>query len=129
MKTSWDPGAKASFRQIARYINSRFGRKTRQKFIQEVKDMEDNLKRTPNLGSIDPLFSDRPIAYRSVVINGLSKMVYYVKDDTIRIAAFWDTRQEPNEQRDQTIARIESDESRERKTEGQPAAQAEQVKE
>ena len=91
--------------------------------------MEDNLKRTPNLGSIDPLFSDRPIAYRSVVINGLSKMVYYVKDDTIRIAAFWDTRQEPNEQRDQTIARIESDESRERKTEGQPAAQAEQVKE
>ena len=58
MKTSWDPGAKDSFREIR----------------------------------------DRTIAYRSVIVNGLSKMVYYIKDDTIRIVAFWDTRQEPEAQ-------------------------------
>lgn len=98
MKTSWDPGAKDSFREIARYIKMRFGRKARQNFMQEVKDMENSLKRSPNLGSIDPLFRDRTIAYRSVIVNGLSKMVYYIKDDTIRIAAFWDTRQEPEAQ-------------------------------
>ena len=34
-----------------------------------------------------------------------------VSDDILYIAGFWDTRCEPNEQRDQTIARIESDES------------------
>ena len=95
MKTSWAPNARASFRQIARYINSRFGRKARLNYVQEVKDMEGRLKQSPNLGFIDPLFCDSPIAYRSIIINGLSKMVYYIKDDTIRIAAFWDTRQEP----------------------------------
>ena len=95
MKTSWDPGAKASFRQIARYINKRFGRKARQNFIREVKDVENHLILSPNLGSIAPLFSDRSIAYRSVVINGLSKMVYFIDGDIIYIAAFWDTRCEP----------------------------------
>lgn len=101
MKTSWDPGAKTSFRQIARYINMRFGRKARKNFMQEVKDMENSLKRSPNLGHIDSLFLGRPIAYRSIIINGLSKMVYYVKDDTIRIVAFWDVRREPVAQAEQ----------------------------
>lgn len=101
MITIWDPNAKASFRQIARYINSRFVRKARQNYVQEVKDMEGRLKQSPNIGSIDPLFRDRSIAYRSIIINGLSKMVYYVKDDTIRIAAFWDTRQDPTAQASQ----------------------------
>ena len=49
----------------------------------------------PNIGTIDPLFSDRTEVYRSVIIDGLSKMVYFIKEDTIYIAAFWDCRQEP----------------------------------
>ena len=53
---------------------------------------------SPNLGSIDPLFADRPVAYRSIIINGLSKMVYRVDDDVIHIVGFWDTRQEPEAQ-------------------------------
>ena len=28
----------------------------------------------------------------------LNKIVYYIKDDTIRIAAMWDTRREPKAQ-------------------------------
>lgn len=48
-----------------------------------------------NLGSIDPHFSERGNVYRSVIVDRLSKLVYYVKEDTIRIAAFWDCRQEP----------------------------------
>ena len=56
------------------------------------------LKKSPNVGAIDPLFVDRPIAYRSIIINGLSKMVYYIDGDIIRIAAFWDTRREPQAQ-------------------------------
>lgn len=34
-------------------------------------------------------------AYRSIVVGGLSKMVYVVEGETIYIAAFWDCRQEP----------------------------------
>jgi len=50
------------------------------------------------LAPFDPLFADRPVAYRSIIINGLSKMVYRVDDDVIHIVGFWDTRQEPEAQ-------------------------------
>ena len=102
MKTKWNHKARASYRQIARYINTRFGRKARQDFIQRVDEMVERLQHHPNLGSIDPLYADRSVAYRSVNINGLSKMVYRVEDDIIYIAAFWDCRREPQNQAEQT---------------------------
>ena len=92
MKSHWDPKAKAALRQVARYINMRFGRKARQDFMQRVKEKEAQLKCTPNIGLIDPLFEDRPHAYRSVIINGLNKLVYRIDGDTIYIVGFWDTR-------------------------------------
>ena len=98
MNIRWDPDAKASFRQIARYINTRFGRSARQRFLQKVKDTERLIKHSPNIGPIDSLFSSRPATYHSVVINGLSKMVYRIDDDIIHIVGFWDTRQEPEAQ-------------------------------
>ena len=55
----------------------------------------------PNIGPIEPLFDACPIAYRSIIINGLSKMVYYIDDETIYIVAFWDTRREPQSQAQQ----------------------------
>jgi plasmid stabilization system protein ParE len=102
MKTKWHPRAQASYRQVARYINTKFGRKARQDFILKVKDMERQLKQSPNIGQIDPLYADRAKTYRSVIINGLNKMVYYIDSDTIWIAGFWDTRQEPEAQAEQT---------------------------
>ena len=101
MKTNWDTKAKDSLRQIARYINAKFGKKARVDFMQKVKDTELLLRRSPNVGQIDPLFDGRTIAYRSVVINGLNKMVYRVDGDIIYIVAFWDTRREPKEQANQ----------------------------
>ena len=79
----------------------RFGRKARQDFMQRVKDKEALLKRTPNIGKIDPLFEDRPMAYRSVIINGLNKLVYRVEGDTIHIVGFWDTRMDDEDQASQ----------------------------
>jgi plasmid stabilization system protein ParE len=101
MKTQWDPKAKAALRQVARYINMRFGRKARQDFMQKVKDKETQLKRSPGIGLIDPLFEDRPQAYRSVIINGLNKLVYRVEGDTIHIVGFWDTRMDDEDQASQ----------------------------
>ena len=58
---------------------------------------------SPNIGSIDSLYADRPITYRSIIINGLSKMVYRIDDDIIHIVGFWDCRQEPKGQAAQTV--------------------------
>ena len=98
MKTIWDPRAKESLRQIARYINAKFGCEARKDFIQEVRDTENILKQNPSIGFVDPLFANRSVVYRSVIINGKSKMVYFIENKVIYIAAFWDTRQEPRSQ-------------------------------
>ena len=56
----------------------------------------------PTMGKIDPLFAHRKQTYRSFIVRRFSKIVYYVKDNTLHIAAFWDTRREPVSQASQT---------------------------
>lgn len=98
MKVKWTEHAKEQQKQIADYICNRFGFRSARKFKQEVERTTQMIGSQPNIGSIDPLYADRPFAYRSVIINGLSKMVYRIDDDAIRIVGFWDCRQEPQNQ-------------------------------
>ena len=98
MRVEWTDQAKEGRKKVADYIRNRFGLRHKKEFIQEVHNTVKLLLRNPNLGPIDPLFTDRRIAYRSTIVNGLSKMVYFIDGDTIYIAAFWDTRQEPEAQ-------------------------------
>ena len=98
MKVIWQTNADRQRDRIAEYIRDEFGSKRRRQFLQEVQQMTQQLKRSPYIGQIDPLFEDRSATYRSVIINGLNKIVYRIEDDTIHIVAFWDTRMEPEEQ-------------------------------
>lgn len=95
MKVYWDKQAETRRDQIADYIFERFGYRRMEEYIEDVEQSVKMICRYPNIGSIDPLFADRSKEYRSVIVNGLSKMVYNVTDDTINIVAFWDCRQEP----------------------------------
>lgn len=98
MRVIWQTPAKKGRDSIANYICRQFGSKKKTRFLQEVRHTTKILRRNPNIGSIDPLFNDRSVAYRSIIINGLSKLVYRTGDDDIHIVAFWDTRQEPQAQ-------------------------------
>ncbi|MCR5198274.1 MAG: type II toxin-antitoxin system RelE/ParE family toxin [Prevotella sp.] len=102
MKAVWEPKAIEAKRQVAAYIRKEFGIKRAKLFRQEIDDTVSALLRTPNIGRIDPLFINRGKTYRSVIINGLNKLVYYIENDTLNIAAFWDTRREPKNQARQT---------------------------
>ena len=95
MRVEWTDYADMRRDQVADYIRDYFGAKYKNRFINDVRKITKMLCRSPNIGSIDPLFADRSVAYRSIIINGLSKMVYRIDDDTIYIVGFWDTRQEP----------------------------------
>ena len=101
MRANWTDHAKEQRRQIADYIRREFGLKRKKKFMQEVDHTVRMLMQSPGIGPIEPLFVDRPKAYRSVIINGLNKLVYFVSDDILYIAAFWDTRMEPENQAQQ----------------------------
>ncbi len=98
MKAKWTDYAKEQKRQVENYIRREFGTKRKRKFIQEVNDTVEKLQRSPYIGQIDPLFKSYAATYRSVIINGLNKMVYRVDGDTIYIVAFWDVRMEPENQ-------------------------------
>ncbi|MBO7545742.1 MAG: type II toxin-antitoxin system RelE/ParE family toxin [Paludibacteraceae bacterium] len=98
MRVIWQSNADRQRDQIAEYIRQEFGARRRRQFLKEVRQMTQKLKRSPCIGQIDPLFEDRSVTYRSVIINGLNKLVYRVNDETIHIVAFWDTRMEPEEQ-------------------------------
>ena len=98
MRVVWDPQAKENRIQIAGYIRQQFGAKRKTRFLQEVRQVTQQLKRSPGIGQIDPLFADRTRTYRSVIINGLNKLVYFVSDDILYIAGFWDTRMDDEDQ-------------------------------
>ena len=101
MRIIWQSNAKKGRTQVASYVYRRFGLGSLKEFKQEVDQTVKMIVVHPNIGPIDPLFADRPVTYRSVVINGLSKLVYRVDGETIHIVAFWDTRREPQKQTQQ----------------------------
>ena len=101
MKVIWTERARRQRDEVANYIRRLFGAKRKFQFKHEVRDTTNLLKRSPGIGKLDPLFEDRPMAYRSIIINGLNKLVYRVEDDTIYIVGFWDTRMDDEDQASQ----------------------------
>jgi Txe/YoeB family toxin of Txe-Axe toxin-antitoxin module len=101
MKVMMTDFARQQVRKTARYINSKFGKTSKDNFLLKVKQTKLFLETNPCLGPIEPLLSDRAMIYRSIVVNHLNKMVYRVLDDYIEIVDFWDTRREPKKQAEQ----------------------------
>lgn len=79
MKVEWDKRATNGRDNIADYICEQFGYKRKIAFLQEVRGTTKMLKQYPNMGAIDPLFANRSVAYRSIIVGSMSKMVYFVK--------------------------------------------------
>ena len=98
LKVIWQTQAREALRQTAVYIRKHFGLHVRENFRNEVDHVQALLQSNPYMGNEESLLSDCPKKYRSFVINKLNKIVYYIEDDTIHIAAFWDTRREPTQQ-------------------------------
>ena len=98
MKVIWQTNALRQRTGVAEYIRQEFGAKRKKRFLQEVRQVTQQLKRSPGIGQIDPLFSDRAETYRSVIINGLNKLIYRIEDKTIHIVGFWDTHMDDENQ-------------------------------
>ena len=89
---------KATARQISRvytYGEQHFGKRAAEKTHARIVEALHLLAANPRLGVEEPLLAGRKRQYRSLVVHKLFKLVYYVKDNTLYIAALWDTRREP----------------------------------
>ncbi len=95
MKVTVTPFARQQILQTAFFIQQEFGKSYRNRFMQQVREARFLLADNPYLGPVEPLLSDLPKTYRSIVVARLNQMVYIIDDNCIRIVAFWDCRQEP----------------------------------
>ena len=95
MKVIWSLQAKENLQNTSNYIRKEFGKKSKQKFLDEVLHVAVLLESNPYLGLIEPLLDEAPVEYRSIVLNHINKLVYYIHENTIEIVVLWDTRREP----------------------------------
>ena len=102
MKIHWYKRAAAQLHQVEEHILRDFGEQVRQDFMDDVEHAVLSLAEMPTMGQVDPLFAHRKQTYHSIIVRHLNKIVYFVKDDTVFISAFWDTRREPRNQAKQT---------------------------
>ena len=101
MKVIWTPRAYESWLEAAKYIKKEFGWRALEKFRDSTLQWEEILATMPQTGHREPLLEGMKKTYRSVVINKKNKLIYTIEEDCIKIDDFWDTRREPNKQREQ----------------------------
>ena len=95
MKVVWSVQAKEGLQQTSNYIRNEFGKRSKQKFLDEVLHVASLLENNPYLGKVESLLDEAEVEYRSVVINHINKLVYFIHENTLEIVVLWDTRREP----------------------------------
>lgn len=95
MKVVWSVQAKEGLQQTSNYNQKEFGKRSKQKSLDEVLHVASLLERNPYLGQVESLLDEAPVEYRSIVVNHINKLVYYIHESTIEIVVLWDTRREP----------------------------------
>ena len=100
MQVTWNKKALTQLDAVMKYGIREFGERTAQRLYARIMSYEPLLAANPRLGVEEPLLAGRKRQYRSLVVHKLFKLVYYVKNDTLYIAALWDTRREPCVQAD-----------------------------
>ena len=95
MKILWSLLAHASYEHIKDTIFEKFGYRAEQDYVIAVDKAVRRVAEFPNSGKQEfELAEDGSV--HSVPIRKLSKIIYYVDDDTLYIADVWATKQDPD---------------------------------
>ena len=95
MRIIWSDEAIESVDNTADYIEDNFGINRSIAFYDEVQEQADSLLQFPEKGPIDDDLKGGKYEYRSLGIGELSRLIYRVDDETIRILYLWNTRRNP----------------------------------
>ena len=91
----WSRTAQKDLKAIALYYRKEVSLKVAQKIVESIRSEARRLINMPFMGQIEPSFVDNPTGYRYLV-SGNYKIIYYVKNDKIRINNIFDCRQDPD---------------------------------
>lgn len=95
MIVNWSDRARGELSNAASFIKNSFGKRYMNEFMREVMRVNSLLGDNPKIGKEEDSPVMRKGGYRSLVVNKKNKIIYRIVDDSIEVAAFWDTRREP----------------------------------
>ena len=95
MRIIWSDDAIESVDNTADYIEEYFGVNRRMEFYDEVQVQADSLLAFPKKGPIDDDLKGGKYEYRSLGIGELSRLIYRIDGEVIRILYLWNTRRNP----------------------------------
>lgn len=95
MKLKWFTPALNDLKHIYNRSLINFGILLADKISDQIHATINQLGTFPGLGSIEPLLNHRPEPWRSLVIHRNVKVIYLIRQESVNIAALWDTRREP----------------------------------
>lgn len=81
------------------YYKMMYGLPVAQKIYASIKESLVSLTSYPGLGYVVPSLTDFPQCFRTFVQHPNMKIVYWIEDGFVKIAMFFDTRQEPKKLR------------------------------
>lgn len=95
MNVVWSDTAKKNFRTILFYVYDQFGKRAMDKYNDAIFSAIDSLLLNPCLASKELLLDNMSVEFRSLVVQKLSKVIYYFDETTLYIVNVWDTRRNP----------------------------------
>lgn len=96
----WYPDAKHERLAIVTYSLKHFGSKVAQRIESTLDGNDILLLHNPNMGAIEHGLDYLPVTVRYLVVEGIYKEYYYVKNDEVRILRLWHCAQEPEKLHD-----------------------------
>jgi plasmid stabilization system protein ParE len=95
VKVFWKPRALVHLRKQAEWYAENMGTAAADKFWNGMIAAGDLLETNPHLGKIEPIFSDSPKSYRSLVLHKDYKIIYNIEsNNTVQIVSIWHCRDE-----------------------------------
>ena len=95
MTIYWSNQAVAAFWEIRDNIYNRFGIEAENDYVSAVDEALQNAINFPKTG-VEELELSPDGTVRSVLINRLSRIIYYIEEDILYVADVWDVRQDPH---------------------------------
>ena len=95
MRIIWLDEAIESVDNTADYIEDEFGVNRSIEFYDDVQEQVDSLRVFPMKGPIDDDLKGGKYEYRSLGIGELSRLIYRIDGEVIRILYLWNTRPNP----------------------------------
>lgn len=95
MKLLWLQLAEEDLDSIYQFYSTEKSIKTATKFYNDILDAAEKLINFPFIAAIESVLSEEEAEYRALVVRKHFKIVYFIENETVYIAAVWDCRQNP----------------------------------